>query len=82
MSLEREIERGQRIAELIGNEYAQEAIAEIEAEIVAEWKSGATLADRELAADKYRGLEALNNMFRRFVDGGLRARTILDKAER
>lgn len=78
-SSEYEQERGQRIADLLANEYVNDALREIEEDIVREWKSGSTLAERELAADKLRGLEAILNKFRCFVDGGTRASAILAK---
>jgi hypothetical protein len=78
-SPEYEIERGARIAQLLDNEYVQEALSDVEADIVLAWKSGSTVEEREVAHAELRGLEALLRKFRCFVDGGTRASTNMSK---
>lgn len=78
-SPEYEAERGARIAQLLDNEHVADALAEIEAEIVRSWKSGSTVEARESAYAELRGLEAILNKFRCFVDGGIRATTDMAK---
>lgn len=79
MSEERDIERAQRIADLLANEYVQEALAEAKDDFVQQWKSGSTVEERELAHANYRGLEALIGKLGVFVDRGIVASTNMAK---
>lgn len=76
------IERGQAVADFLNREPVQDALAEIEGQIMQEWKSGATVEAREVAAANYRAFVNLRSILQSYVEEGQRAQTDLLRRQR
>lgn len=67
------VQRADSVRDLLSRPAVQEAISEIEADIIEKWRSGATVELREAAHAELRGLEALFNKLESYVDQGQQA---------
>lgn len=76
------ISRGQTVADFLSRPWVQDVFEEIEQEITKRWQSEATAEGREAAHAEYRGLVALQRKFQSYVDGGNRAASEIERAEK